>query len=124
LENRTFVPHPAGLIDVVRAARENEGPFLVVLDGAYRGPTDSYLRPLIRPVRNHAASIPLFHPQAIDASDPYRSEARVQWAPNLLLAATAIEGPTTVPVAPDIWNGVRVRLAKPQPSELVFFAAP
>jgi hypothetical protein len=55
LENRTFVPHPAGLIDVVRAARENEGPFLVVLDGAYRGPTDSYLLPLIRPVRNHAA---------------------------------------------------------------------
>jgi hypothetical protein len=71
LENRTFVPHPAGLIDVVRAAREKEGPFLVVL-----------------------------------------------------VAATAIEGPTTVPVAPDIWNGVRVRLAKPQPSELVFFAAP
>jgi hypothetical protein len=104
LENRAFVPHPAGLIDVVRAARENEGPFLVVLDGANRGPTESYLFPLIRLLRNHAASIPLFHPQAIDASDPYRSEARVQWPPNLLLAATAIEGPTTLPVAPDIWN--------------------
>ncbi len=104
LENRTFVPHPAGLIDVVRAAKENEGPFLVVLGGVNRGPTESYLLPLIRLVRSHAASIPLFHPQAIDASDPYRSEARVQWPPNLLLAATAIEGPTTLPVAPDVWN--------------------
>ena len=104
LEGRAFVPHPAGLIDVVRAARENEGPYLVVLNGANRGPTESYLLPLIRFVRNRAASIPLFHPQGIDSSDPYRSEARVQWPANLLLAATAIEGPTTLPVAPDVWN--------------------
>jgi hypothetical protein len=104
LEGRTFTPHPAGLIDVLRAAREHEGPFLIVLDGANRGPTESYLLPLIRLVRNRAASIPLFHPQAIDPSDAYRSEARVQWPSNLLLAATAIEGPTTLPIAPDVWN--------------------
>jgi hypothetical protein len=104
LESRTFVPHPAGLIDLVRAARQNEGPFLVVLDGVNRGATESYLLPLIRLVRNRTSSVPLFHPQAIDPSDPYRSEARVQWPPNLLLAATVIEGPTTLPVAPDVWN--------------------
>lgn len=104
LEGRAFTPHPAGLIDVMRAAQKNEGPFLVVLDGANRGATESFLLPLIRLVRNRAASIPLFHPQAIDPSDPYQSEARVQWPPNLLLAATAIEGPTTLPVAPDVWN--------------------
>lgn len=104
LEDRAFIPHPAGLIDVVRAARKNEGPFLVVLDGVNRGPTESYLLPLIRLVRNRAASIPLFHSQAIDPSDPYQSEARVQWPPNLLLAATVIEGPTTLPVALDVWN--------------------
>lgn len=104
LEGRAFIPHPAGLIDVVRAALKNEGPFLVVLNGANRGPTESYLLPLIRLVRNRAASISLFHPQAIDPSDPYRSEARVQWPSNLLLAATAIEGPTTLPIAPDVWN--------------------
>jgi hypothetical protein len=92
------------LIDVVRAARENEGPFLIVLNGINRGPTESYLLPLIRSLRNRTASIPLFHPQAIDPSDPYRSEARVQWPANLLLAATVIEGPTTLPVAPDVWN--------------------
>jgi hypothetical protein len=104
LEGRAFIPHPAGLIDVVRAAQENEGPFLVVLDGANRGATESYLLPLIRVVRNRAASISLFHPQAIDGSDPYRSDARVKWPPNLLLAATVIEGPTTLPVAPGVWN--------------------
>lgn len=104
LEGRSFIPHPAGLIDVVRAARENEGPFLVVLDGANRGPTESYLLPLLRLIRSHAASVPLFHPQAIAPSDPYRSEARVQWPANLLLAATVTEGPTTLPVAPGVWN--------------------
>ncbi len=104
LEQRNFVPHPAGLLDLVGAARENEGPFLVVLDGVNRGPTESYLLPLIRLVRNRASSIPLFHPGAIDPSDPYRTEARLQWPPNLLLAGTVIEGPTTLPVAPDVWN--------------------
>lgn len=112
LEHRTFVPHPAGLIDVVRSARDNEGPFLVALDGANRGPTESYLLPLIRLVRNRTASIPLFHPQAIDPSDPYQSEARVQWPPNLLLAATAIEGPTTLPIAPTVWDKCILALAE------------
>ena len=53
---------------------------------------------------NHKASIPLFHPQALNPSDPYQSEARLQWPTNLLLAATVIEGPTTLPVAPDVWK--------------------
>ena len=103
-EHGTFVPHPAGLLDVIRAARVHEGPFLVVLDGINRGPTESYLLPLLRLVRNHKTSIPLFHPQAIDPSDPYQSEARLQWPTNLFLAATVIEGPTTLPVAPDVWK--------------------
>lgn len=104
LEHGNFVPHQAGLLDIIRTAREQEGPFLVVLNGINRGPTESYLLPLLRLTRNHAASIPLFHPQTIDPSDPYRSEARVKWPANLLLAATVIEGPTTLPIAPDVWN--------------------
>ena len=104
LEHGNFVPHPAGLLDIIRTAREHAGPLLVVLDGINRGPTESYLLPLLRLSRNHAASIPLFHPQAINPSDPYRSEARVKWPANLLLAATVIEGPTTLPVAPDVWK--------------------
>jgi hypothetical protein len=104
LEHGTFVQHPAGLLDIIRAAREHEGPFLVVLDGINRGPTESYLLPLLRLVRNRQASIPLFHPQAIGPSDVYQSEARLQWPINLLLAATVIEGPTTLPVAPGVWK--------------------
>jgi hypothetical protein len=104
VEHGNFIPHPAGLVDVIRAARDHEGPFLVVLDGINRGATESYLLPLLRLMRNRAASVPLFHPHAIDPSDPYRSEARIQWPANLLLAATVIEGPTTLPVAPDVWN--------------------
>jgi hypothetical protein len=104
LEGRSFIPHPAGLIDVVRAARENEGPFLVVLDGANRGPTESYLLPLLRLIRSRTASVPLFHPHAVSSSDPYWPEARLQWPANLLLAATVTEGPTTLPVAPGVWN--------------------
>jgi hypothetical protein len=40
----------------------------------------------------------------VEPSDPYRSEARFEWPKNLLLAATVIEGPTTLPVAPDLWS--------------------
>lgn len=104
LEGKSFIPEPAGLIDVVRAARENEGPFLVVLSGANRGPTESYLLPLLRLIRSRTASVPLFHPQAIVSSDPYRFEARLRWPANLLLAATLTEGPTTLPVSPDVWH--------------------
>jgi hypothetical protein len=104
LEHGYFIPHPAGLLDLIRAARKNEGPFLVVLDGINRGASESFLLPLLRLIRSRTASIPLFHPRAIDPSDPYRSEARVQWPANLLLAATVIKGPTTLPVAPDVWK--------------------
>ena len=45
---RRFIPHPAGLIDIVRAARKSEGLFLVILDGINRGATESFLLPLMR----------------------------------------------------------------------------
>jgi hypothetical protein len=102
--DRRFVPHAAGLIDVVRAARKSEGLFLVILDGINRGATESYLLPLIRAALRRTTGISLFHPAALEAGDPYRLDARVEWPKNLLLAATVIEGPTTLPVAPDLWS--------------------
>ena len=101
---RRFVPQAAGLIDIVRAARKSDGLFLVVLDGINRGATESYLLPLIRAAVRRTGAISLFHPSAVEPSDPYRSEARFEWPKNLLLAATVIEGPTTLPVAPDVWS--------------------
>ena len=46
----------------------------------------------------------LFHPSSVEPSDPYRLETQFAWPGNLLLAATLVEGPTTLPVAPDIWS--------------------
>jgi hypothetical protein len=100
---RSFVPHPAGLIDVVSAARQSDGLMLVVLDGANRGATESYLLPLARAALRQSTPIALFHPSAVAASDPYRAQARIEWPGNLLLAATLVEGPTTLPVASDLW---------------------
>ena len=100
---RSFIPHPAGLIDIVAAARESTGLMLIVLDGANRAATESYLLPLVRATQGRTWSIPLFHPSAIDAEDPYRVYARIEWPKNLLLAATLVEGPTSLPFAPDLW---------------------
>lgn len=102
--NRRFVPQAAGLVDIVRAARTSEGLFLVILEGINRGATESYLLPLAKAAIRHTVEISLFHPSAVEPSDPYKSEARIEWPKNLLLAATLVEGPTTLPVAPDLWN--------------------
>lgn len=98
-----FVPEASGLIDIVRAANSSTGLFVVVLEGINRGPTESYLLPLIRSAVRRSGEISLFHPMAVSSNDPYRGEARFRWPENLLVAATVLEGPTTLPVAPDLW---------------------
>lgn len=109
LTGRRFVPESSGLIDVIRAARKSQGLMLVVIEGANRGATESYLVPLMRAVRR-GSSFALFHPSAVAGDDPYHSEARIEWPKNLLLSATLVEGPTTLPVAPDLWSdGVLVQ---------------
>jgi hypothetical protein len=101
---RRFVPQASGLIDVVQAARRSEGLFLVILEGINRGATESYLLPLVKAAVRRNIEISLFHPSAVEPTDLYRSAARFDWPRNLLLAATLIEGPTTLPVAPDLWS--------------------
>lgn len=102
--DRRFVPQAGGLIDIVRAARKSEGLFLVILEGINRGATESYLLPLVKAAVRRTEEISLFHPSAVEASDPYRSDSRIEWPRNLLLAATLVEGPTTLPVTPDLWS--------------------
>ncbi|MBS1984405.1 MAG: hypothetical protein JST16_09540 [Bdellovibrionales bacterium] len=104
-----FIPEASGLIDIIRAASSSSGLFVVVLDGINRGPTESYLLPLVRSVVRRGGEISLFHPAGVSSSDPYRGEARLKWPENLLLAATVLEGPTTLPVAPALWaDGVYI----------------
>jgi hypothetical protein len=98
-----FVPEASGLIDIVRAAKSSSGFFVVVLEGINRGPTESYMLPMIRAAVQRSGEIPLFHPAAVPSTDAYHCEARIKWPENLLLAATVLEGPTTLPIAPALW---------------------
>jgi len=108
---RHFIPQAAGLIDVVRAATKSEGLFLVILEGINRGATESYLLPLVKSALRRTVEISLFHPSAVESTDPYKTSARIEWPKNVLLAATLIEGPTTLPVAPDLWSdGVLIQV--------------
>jgi hypothetical protein len=101
---RRFVPHPGGLIDVVASARQSDGLQVVVVEGINRGPIESYLLPLIRLASGRGTPIPVFSPASVDEGDPYRPDHRVDWPSNLFLCGTLVEGPTTLPVTPDIWS--------------------
>jgi hypothetical protein len=97
-----LVPHPAGLIDLVIAAQLSDAPALVVLEGVNRGPTESFLVPLVRSWVEMTA-LPLFHPNALRPADKYRGAMSLRWPTNIFLCGTLSEGPTTLPVSPDIW---------------------
>lgn len=100
--NGRFVPHAAGLLDLVIAARASDGPALVVIDGVNRGPTESFLVPLVRSWVEMNA-LPIFHPNAVRVSDKYRAAASLHWPANIFLCGTLSVGPTTLPVSPDVW---------------------
>jgi hypothetical protein len=104
VHERVFVPHPAGLVDAIHSARSSEGLVLVVLDGINRTATDSFLLPLLRSALRRTSRVSLFHPKAVQADDPYQHLAKIDWPSNLLLAATVVEGPTTIPVSPNVWD--------------------
>ena len=67
------------------------------------GRQESYLLPLLRAALRHSGKIALFHPLAVETEEPYRACARIKWPENLLITATLVEGPTTLPVATDVW---------------------
>jgi hypothetical protein len=103
-----FLPHPAGLIDVLETARQSSGQALVIIEGANRAPTESYLLPLLQAVQSNS-TLQLFHPTVAAPSDPYYDMCEINWPTNLLLAMTVVEGATTLPISPDIWiNAVLV----------------
>jgi hypothetical protein len=99
-----FTPHPGALLDTLEAARQSDGLVLVIIEGVNRGPTESYLLALLRNAMGRGPAVPVFHPQAVSGEDAYRYAARVEWPRNALLAATVVEGPTTLPIAMDVWS--------------------
>lgn len=95
-----FVRHAAGLVDLVRAAaRAPSSVALAILEGANRGPTESYLLPLLQ-MRARGGRIPLFHPGTAVGGPAL--EPIVNWPPNLWLAATLVDGPTSLPLSRDL----------------------
>jgi hypothetical protein len=98
LEGERFVPHAAGLIDAVEAAKESGESGVVILEGINRAPTESFLAPLMDVVTRGGA-ISIFHPDAVASSI---IEPRIRWPANLRLAGTAIEGPTSLPICRDL----------------------
>jgi hypothetical protein len=99
----TFQPHPAGLADVLEHARQDKRLALVVVEGANRAPTESYMLPLVQCAFGNF-NLHLLHPSLTSPEDPYRALAEIRWPPNLLLSASIVEGATTLPLCRDLWN--------------------
>jgi hypothetical protein len=101
-EHGKFVPHAAALLDWVTAAAKGDGLGLVILEGINRAPTEGLVAPLLDLVAEDR-SIPLFHPAGVEPSAP-GVDPWVRWPPNLRLAATVVQGPTSLPVSRDVLN--------------------
>lgn len=106
-----FMPHPAGLLDLLLFAAQPEQRdklFLVVLDGVNRAAVDAYLLPVLAcysaTQNDHIRRVlPVAHPGLIDPSNPYAEAARLVWPENALLAGTLVHGAATAPLPPDLW---------------------
>jgi len=105
---RRFVPHPGGLLDLLRAASETNDLYLVILEGFNRAATDAYLAPLLACYADawretQGRTLPLIHPLAA-SEDWYARTPFLSWPPNVLLAGIFNEGATSIPPAPVFWT--------------------
>jgi len=101
--SRHFLPHAAGLIDVLRTAQATTELALIVIEGVNRAPIESYFMPLLELVAD-SGPLHLFHQSAVRPDDSYRDMHEIRWPSNLLLAATVVEGPTTLPMSVEVWG--------------------
>lgn len=112
---RRFIPAPGGLVDLLLHAQEQqETLFLVALDGINLAAVEAYLTPLLACATDawHAGcagsapqrALPLLHPGALAADDPYLRASWLAWPPNVLLAGTLAEGAATVPLPRTLWT--------------------
>lgn len=109
-----YVPHASGLLEAARAAAHLPGPVLVTLEGLNRAPTESFLLPLLQDIERGAA-VRLFHPAALSTVGG-TADHEVKWPRALRLAATAIEGSTTLPLSRELWDRAVVIYVKSAPA--------
>ncbi|WP_052890294.1 hypothetical protein [Thermogemmatispora carboxidivorans] len=114
---RLFLPASSPLADTVLWAADHPGQLaIVVLEGLDRLPGAPVYVPLLQQyivMQLRSASmptpVPLFHPQALPADDPYHSLAAFRWPCNLLLTATCDDDLHSLPL-PKITRGWLVHL--------------
>ena len=106
---KRFIPHPAGLVDLLLDAKsKTDNLYLVVLDGINRAPTNSYLEPVLSCYTSvwsgsSTRNLPIIHPSLVGEGDPYSLISQFNWPGNVLLAATIGEG-ITIPPARSLWS--------------------
>ena len=93
------------LLELLRGAEQEEGAFLVVLEGINRAPVESYLYPLANSYCSRfegiERTIGFWNPSG-DSQDGDDFLAHFRWPKNVWLAATAVRGPSVLPLAADI----------------------
>jgi hypothetical protein len=104
-----FIPQAGGLIDLLIHATTTDNLFLVILDGINRAAVDAYLTPILSCYSDawhgeQRRALPVFHPKAVTAGDPYSSVAWLQWPSNVLLAGVLTEGVAVVSPPQAFWG--------------------
>lgn len=107
---RNFVPHAAGLADLLlEAKRRPDNLYLVVLDGINRAAIEHYLQPMLNlyhelwhTSRTH--SFPFFHSHAVLENDPYAELAQMHLTQNILITATLSDGMAVIPPPASFWS--------------------
>jgi hypothetical protein len=106
IQNYRFIPAGGELANLLLEARDSKDLYLVILDGINRAATESYLLPLINLYWaehvNESRALSLFSPTALLKNDSYKSFSRLIWPRNVLLAGTAVRGPSVLPLTSDI----------------------
>ena len=91
----------ADLLDVIDAARSDDGLFVVVLEGFDRAAPDHYLAPLLQCYAD--AGRPR-GARSLALAAPDGEPRRLSWPPNVLLACTPCDGPSALPAGRGVWR--------------------
>jgi hypothetical protein len=108
-----IVPHPGGILDVIRDATISRELHLVVLEGFNRAPVEAYLLPILEAASaarqgDTNRSIPVASASVLSDDDPYCELSRVVWPQNVLLACIPAHGSATLPVPVSAWHYLAV----------------
>ena len=110
-DSRSFRPTRSGLARLLCDAitEADERLHLVILEGVNLAPPESFLLTIMLAYtdcwkRTVPRRLDLFDASEVDADDPFATLGSFRWPKNVLLAATALEGASTLPLPKSIWQ--------------------